>query len=131
MKLSILSSKGGEPKPTTQQLMEANLFAKAFARRKGHINAESTHVGGELPKYVDASGKPLSKDFSPIPMSMVSPKVPAYVKELEWDEANNMPYYVDNQSGDMKYVQRDLFFTDRYNPRRTYARNSIVDYAKK
>ncbi len=131
MKLSILSQRGGEPKPTTQQLLEANLFAKAFARRKGHLAAEATHTGGEIPKFTDASGRPLLKDFSPLPISMVSPKVPAYVKELQWDEANNMPYYVDNQSGDLKYVQRDLFFTDKYNPKRTYARNNIFDYAKK
>jgi hypothetical protein len=126
-----LLGKGDDPKPTKQQLLEANIFAKQFAKRKGHLNPELTHVGNKIPQFVDASGKPLPKNFTPVPAHQINQQVPSYVKELEWDETANMPFYKDSQSGDIKYVNRDLFFTDRYNPRRTYARNSILDYAKR
>lgn len=128
MKLSILSSKGEGPKPTAKEILAANLFAKEFARKRHHIMAEETHVGNQVPKFLDAAGNELPKNFSNVPQHMISQKVPTYVKELEWDSKANLPYYVDDQSGDIKYVSRDFFYSDRFQPKRN---TNILDYAKR
>src|SRR5574341_506991 len=102
-------------KPTAAELEAANILAKDIAVRKGLISGESTHVGGEIPKFYDArTGKELVAVIIPPPVGKLSNKVPLYVKSLEWDADANLPYYIDEQTGDMQYVNKDLFHSPRF-----------------
>jgi hypothetical protein len=124
-------SKDPDPKPTSKKLLEATIFAKDFARKRHHIMAEETHVGNQVPKFINtATGKEMPQNYTSVPMRQISQTVPKSVKELEWDSKANLPYYLDEQSGDIKYVNRDLFYTDRFQPRRNL-QTSILDYAKR
>jgi hypothetical protein len=97
--------------PSASELEAANRFAKDFALRKGLISGENTHVGGVIPKFVDPLGKPAQ----PVaPVGMLSNRVPAEIKSLEWDAKANLPYYIDPQSGDSKYVAKELFYLPRF-----------------
>lgn len=89
----------------------ANNFAKNFAMRKGLISGENTHTGGIVPQFVDPSGVPAQ----PVaPVGLLSNKVPAEIKSLEWDAKANLPYYIDPRSGDSKYVAKELFYLPRF-----------------
>jgi hypothetical protein len=92
----------------------ANNFAKNFALRRGLVSGENTHTGGVVPAFVDPSGKPVPLPQTVAPVGMLSNKVPAYVKQLEWDEESKLPYYIDSASGDMKYVNKELFYSPRF-----------------
>lgn len=89
----------------------ANNFAKNFALRRGLISGENTHTGGIVPQFVNPSGLPAE----PVaPVGMLSNKVPAEIKSLEWDAKANLPYYIDPKSGDSKYVAKELFYAPRF-----------------
>lgn len=118
-----------DPKPTAKQLQDANMFAKQFAMNRHLFNAQEMHVGDTLPKFVDSlTGKEVSKDYTPIPSQRILNIVPDYVKELQWDAKNNLPYFIDDHTGDIQYVKKDWFYTDRFNPNRG---KNIEDITKK
>lgn len=98
-------------KATPADVEAANRFAKDFALRKGLISGENTHTGGVVPEFVNASGLPTQ---AVAPVGMLSNKVPAEIKSLEWDAKANLPYYIDPQSGDSKYVAKELFYLPRF-----------------
>ena len=101
-------------KPATSSASEleaANRFAKDFALRRGLISGENTHTGGVVPPFVNPSGLPAQ---AVAPVGMLSNKVPAEIKSLEWDAKANLPYYIDPQSGDSKYVAKELFYLPRF-----------------
>ena len=98
-------------KTTPADVEAANRFAKDFALRRGLISGENTHTGGIVPQFVDPSGMPAQ----PVaPVGMLSNKVPAEIKSLEWDAKANLPYYIDPKSGDSKYVAKELFYAPRF-----------------
>ena len=101
------------PKASAADVEAANRFAKDFAVRRGLISGENTHTGGVVPQFVDPLGKPIVKqDVAPV--GMLTNKVPAYVKQLEWDAKSNLPYYIDAASGDAQYVNKELFYSPRF-----------------
>lgn len=123
MKVRLLS--GGEDpkkpvkvktsKPSAAEIEAANVLARDIAMRKGLISGENTHVGDQIPKFYDSrTGKELVAGDAPPPVGRLSNKVPLYVKSLEWDESAQLPYYIDQQSGDMQYVNKDLFHSPRF-----------------
>lgn len=98
-------------KATPADVEAANRFAKDFALRKGLISGENTHTGGVVPEFVNASGLPTQ---AVAPVGMLSNKVPAEIKSLEWDAKANLPYYIDPASGDTKYVNKEMFYLPRF-----------------
>ena len=128
MKVRITSG-GEEPKgspkvrvkkaatPSLAELEAANKFAKDLAARKGLVNAESFHVGNQIPKFIDdRTGKEATQGNIIPGVGKLSATVPSYVKSLEWDDQKSMPYYVDQSTGYMQYVPKDLFYSPRFNP---------------
>lgn len=110
---------GGDPtekkKPTANELAEANRVAKEFAVRRGLMIGENAHVGGQIPKYIDArTGKELLPNAIQPPLGNLSNKVPLGIQELEWDAKANLPYYIDPQTGDTQYVAKELFYSPRF-----------------
>jgi hypothetical protein len=101
-------------KPTPKEIEQANIFAKNFALRKGLISGENTHTGGVIPPFVDPAGRSLPPPQTVAPVGMLSNKVPAEIKNLEWDSKANLPYYIDPASGDAKYVDKSLFYSPRF-----------------
>lgn len=102
------------PKATSADVEAANNFAKNFALRRGLISGENTHTGGIVPQFVDPSGRPALPPESVAPVGMLSNKVPAEIKSLEWDDKAKLPYYIDPASGDTKYVNKELFYAPRF-----------------
>lgn len=101
-------------KPTSAEVEAATRFAKEMAIKRGLISGENTHTGGLIPKFVDEAGRELMPgDVSP-EVGRLDSKVPSYVKELEWDAKANLPYYMDEKTGDLKYVAKDLFHLPRF-----------------
>jgi hypothetical protein len=124
MKVRITGGGEGEKKsskpapPSRAEVEAANKFAKEFAIRRNLISGENTHTGGQVPKFVDArTGMDVTGNIPP-PVGRLTDKVPLYVKSLEWDDKANLPYYVDEKSGDTQYVAKDLFYSPRFNPNR-------------
>ena len=112
-------------KAASADLEAANKFARDFALRKALISGENTHTGGVIPPFVDKSGmaaQPVA------PVGMLSNKVPAEIKSLEWDAKANLPYYIDPKSGDSKYVAKELFYLPRF--RRSSATPALNSIAK-
>lgn len=110
---------GGDPKdkkaPTAAELAEANRIAKEFAIRRNLISGENTHVGNQIPKYIDAAtGKELVAGSIQPQAGSTNYNVPSYVKSLEWDDRANLPYYIDEKTGDLTYVAKDLFYSPRF-----------------
>lgn len=104
-----------EGKPTPEALEAANRLAKDIAIRRGLISGENTHTGGQIPKFIDQrTGKELTAADAMPPIGRFTNKVPLYVKSLEWDASSNLPYYIDEKTGDMQYVQKDLFYSPRF-----------------
>lgn len=102
-------------KATPADVEAANRFAKDFALRKGLISGENTHTGGVVPPFVDPAGKPVVGPAQVVaPAGMLSNKVPSEIKSLEWDTKAGLPYYIDPQSGDTKYVNKELFYLPRF-----------------
>lgn len=102
----------------------ANNFAKNFAMRKGLISGENTHTGGIVPQFVDPLGMPAQ----PVaPVGLLSNKVPAEIKSLEWDAKANLPYYIDPRSGDSKYVAKELFYLPRFRRSNALMENPLVN----
>jgi hypothetical protein len=101
--------------PSPTEIQAANQLAKDIAARRGLLNAENMHVGNQVPKfYDDKTGKELlAGDVRP-PVGVLSNKVPLYVKSLQWDDQSNLPYYIDDKTGDMQYVAKDLFYSPRF-----------------
>lgn len=113
-----MKTKPGEDpkKPTREQVRSANQFAKAFALRKRLISGEDTHTGGQVPKFYDIRGNQLpARQLPPGTITNIS-LVPYYVKELDWDESTNTPYYIDEKTGNLQYVHPDIFRSTRFNP---------------
>jgi hypothetical protein len=101
-------------KASAAEVEAANKFAKDFALRRGLISGENTHTGGVVPPFVDAAGKPYVAPPVVAPVGMLSNKVPEYVKKLEWDKEAGLPYYIDDKTGDSKYVNKELFYLPRF-----------------
>lgn len=120
MATTKLKIKGDPPTttPTPLEIQAANNFAKMFAIRRHLVSGQNTYVGNQLPQFVDESGKPYVARMGNIPQSMVQSIPPPYVKELQWDDHANLPYYIDEKSGDKQFVKKDWFFSDRFNPKR-------------
>ena len=116
------------PKVSPAELEAANKFAKEIALRKGLLSGENTHTGGVIPPFVDArSGRTLAPGESISPVGMLSNKVPAEIKSLEWDDKTNLPYYIDPKSGDSKYVAKELFYLPRFRRSNSVAPMSITE----
>lgn len=113
-------------KPTPQQLEAANKVARGFAMRRHLVSGENTHVGNSLPKYVDTSGREVSPDRTPIPSQMIMKVPPSYVTKLDWDENANLPYFFDDKTGDIQYVNKEWFYTDRFNPDRGKSKEQLM-----
>ena len=115
-------------KASSTDLAAANKFAKDFALRKALVSGEDTHVGGVIPKFIEgATGRELPAGGI-APVGMLSNKVPAEIKSLEWDAKANLPYYIDPKSGDSKYVAKELFYLPRF--RRSSATPALNSIAK-
>lgn len=104
--------------PSPAQLEEANKFAREFAARRNLITGEDTHVGGQIPKFIDARSGTDVTGVMPPPVGRLTDKVPLYVKELQWDSKSNLPFYIDEKTGDTQYVAQELFHSPRFNPNR-------------
>ena len=109
-------------KPSPKQIQAANQFAKAFAIRKGLGIGEEAHVGNQLPPFVDAAtGQNITNVPQPsFPHGTIMDirQVPSYVKDLQFDTKSNLPYYVNQESGDIQYVHPDIARSTRFNPNR-------------
>lgn len=116
--MKIIVTRKEDPKPTPEQLAAANAEAKRFALNRHLIFGEDAHVGNRLPKYVDEKGNIVTSDYTNVPKSQILNTPPSYVKQLEWDDKANLPYFIDEKSGDLQYVNKDWFYTDRFNPKR-------------
>lgn len=107
----------GKETPSPEALAEANKLAQRLVSQHGGFNAENIHTGGKIPKFYDDAGREVTNlppsDIGPLPT-----KVPSYVKSLEWDDKKNLPYYVDEKTGYMQYVPKDMFYSPRFNPNR-------------
>ena len=124
-------TKGEDPKaPTPQQLAAANQFAKTFALRKGLISGESTHVGGAIPRFIDsATGQDITGVKPPIfPTGTIMDirQVPTYVKDLQFDDKSNLPYFVNQETGDIQYVHPDIARSSRFNPNRGKSADQLI-----
>ncbi len=120
MAVKLRITGGGEGKkkpaksttPTPAELEAANKFAKNFALRRGLVSGENTNVGNQVPQFIDAkTGLPA---VAAPPIGKFTNKVPAYVTSLEWDHDSNLPYYIDEKTGDTQYVDKDLFYSPRF-----------------
>ncbi|HRP30463.1 MAG TPA: hypothetical protein PKV73_01160 [Agriterribacter sp.] len=138
MAVKVKSSGGGEEpkkdvkvkvKPTTKQLEEATKLAQRLAKQHGAFNAENIHTGGEIPKFYDESGADIT-NVPPPQVGNLTSKVPSYVKSLEWDSKANLPYFVDQTTGYMQYVPKELFYSARFNPQKGKETESIISFAK-
>ena len=117
MKL-IVKKTLGDDDPKKKALAEANAKVKEFAVRRGLIIGNDAHVDS-IPKYIDAkTGKDITGVTTNLPQSQITPYVPPYVKSLEWDAKANMPYFIDEKTGDQRYVPKDYFYLPRFNPNR-------------
>ncbi len=122
MNFSLLGLLGGDPKnPNRKDLDRANIFAKEFATRKGLVIGNDAHVGNSIPKFVDNKGKELvggmNSSLPPRTITNIN-LIPSYVKNLELDPDTKVPYYLDEQTGDIQYVHPDIARTERFNPNR-------------
>lgn len=121
------STKVKVSKPTPAELEAATKLAKDIAVRKGLVSGLDTHIGGQIPKFIDdKTGKELVAGAPAPQLGKMSMNVPAYVKELSWDNTSGQPYYVDEQTGYMQYVPKDLFYSSRFNPNRGVAANALA-----
>lgn len=124
-KPSKIKVKAGNP--TAEQLAAANQFAKQIALRQGLISGENTHVGNQLPRFIDDRGRDVT-GMPPPEVGKLSSNVPSYVKSLDWDDKMNLPYYTDEKTGYIQYVPKDLFYSARFNPNRG---QSILNFIAK
>ena len=117
--------------PTPQQLASANAFAKDFATRKNLLIAQDAHVGNAIPKFIDSRTGMETTGASRLPPRTITDikMIPSYVKSFQFD--NGVPYYKDEDSGDIQYVHPDIARSPRFNPNRGAYGNSIMSYAKK
>jgi hypothetical protein len=105
--------------PTQAELAAATKMAKDFSVRRNLLMGENVHTGGQTPKFYDArTGKELLPGDVQSPGGRLLNKVPLYVQSLEWDDKANLPYYIDEKTGDIQYVQKDLFHSPRFSPNR-------------
>lgn len=110
-------------KPTKQELAKANDFAKQFAMRKKLITGEDTNVGNSIPPFIDSStglditGQPSQ---STLPYNTITDirKIPYYVTADDIKYDDNVPYYIDQQSGDQQPIHPDIARSSRFNPNR-------------
>ena len=91
----------GTSLPTTATVAEATALAKDIARRKGHINAESTHTGGVIPK-VELNGVeiPYGANIPGLNKPRTYKPIPRDVTEFEYDGASNQAWWK-NRDGDL------------------------------
>lgn len=134
--MKIRLSSGGDDKnkpasktPTPAEIEAATIFARDMARRRGLMSGENTHTGGQVPPFIDAAtGKQLLPGAIDPAVGRLSNKVPLYVKSLEWDSKAGLPFYIDEKTGDMQYVAKDLFHSPRFSPNKG---KSLLDIAKR
>ncbi len=99
---------------SSAEVEAANQFAKSFALRRGLLSGEDTHTGGLVPKFIDQrTGADVTGMAAP-PIGKLTNKVPAYITSLEWDKDANLPYYIDDKTGDTQYVDKELFYSPRF-----------------
>lgn len=137
MKIRIIGGEDPKEKPKTKvkvkspspaEIEAANILAKRLGAEHGAFNAESLNVGNKLPRFVDDAGRDIT-GAPQAPASKLPTKVPAYVKSLEWDDKQNLPYYTDEKTGYIQYVPKEMFYSARFNPQR--GKTSIIDIAKR
>lgn len=109
---NYVMQRGGELTP----YQAANQEAKRFSVSRGLGPGENAHVDpNHLPTYVDEQGRPVTgKQYSNIPQSMMTSYVPNDIKELQWDASANLPYFTDPYSGDLKYTNKENYFSPRF-----------------
>lgn len=115
--------------PTQAELEAANKFAKEFATRKGLTIAQDAHVGNIIPKFIDqTTGKEFVGGQGKLPPRTIMNinQIPTYVKDLQWDDKSNIPYYIDKQTSDIQYVHPDIFFSSRFNPYRGKSKEDLI-----
>lgn len=101
--------------PTPAEIEAANKIARDISVRRGLMQGENLNVGNQIPKFYDErTGKELLPGDAQPPVGTLSNKVPLYVKSLEWDSKSNLPYYIDEKTGDTQYVAKDLFYSPRF-----------------
>jgi len=137
MLIKVNPGGGGEKKPkvkvkkaspSADELAAATELAQDLVARHGGFNSENIHTGGKIPKFYDNAGREVT-GAPPPEVGTLPTKVPKYVKSLEWDDQKNLPYYVDEKTGYMQYVPKDLFYSPRFNPNR--GQTNITLLAKK
>ena len=127
-KLRIKKTGEPTPKPTLQELAQANQFAKDFATRKGLVIGQDAHVGNALPKFIDAAtGQPVVQGQTKLPPNTIMDirNVPSYVKELQMGD-DNIPYFKDQSTGDIQFVHPDIARSSRFNPNRGKAVDMLI-----
>jgi hypothetical protein len=96
-----------DPKDPNYQkrLAVANQFAKDFARRRGHINAEETFVESPDTAFVGLDNKP----FQPLPTNRKKVyKLPVGITLNDIKSYGDEHWYEDPQTGDAVYVDNSV-----------------------
>lgn len=121
----------GKNEPTPEALAEATQLAQRLVSQHGGFNAENIHTGGKIPEFYDEAGRRIMPGTPPPEVSNLPTNVPGYVKKLEWDAEKNLPFYVDEKTGYMQYVPKDLFYSARFNPKRGVSLSESISVAKR
>jgi hypothetical protein len=99
---------------TQQQLDAANEQARRLVARKNGDRPDLAYVakniGDQVPQYKDPTGRP----YNPLPPSNMSTYIPPYVKDLQWNPELNLPYYIDEKTGDIQYTAQENFNLPRF-----------------
>lgn len=117
------------------ELAKQNALARSFAMRKIPMIGESAHVGEYGAPFIDAqtgmdiTGMP---DRTQMPANLITdPRmIPSYItdKDIMMNNETNVPYYIDQETGDMQPIHPDILSLRRFNPNRGmydyYAKNS-------
>lgn len=83
------------------------------------VGIENVNTGMKFLKYKMPDGSALYKEQLPVAPKTnldITQYVPSDIKSLNWDETNNLPYYTDPQSGDIKYVPQHYIHLPRFRP---------------
>lgn len=92
---------------------------KAFDNAQVATGIENINTGMKFLKYKMPDGSALYKEQLPVTPKTnldITQYVPSDIKSLNWDETNNLPYYTDPQSGDIKYVPQHYIHLPRFRP---------------
>jgi len=122
-------------KPTPKMIADANAFARSFGARKLPFIGENLHTGNTVAPFIDAATGMDISGIAPPPIKLpfgtiTDPRmIPSYVtdKDIIRDDPNNVPYFINQETGDMQYIHPDLLTMRRFNPNRGmydfYAKN--------